>query len=43
MDEAREFIHVAVMDYAPQTMFVKETKFWPKIEEAIRRGEKKKK
>ena len=28
MDAAEEFIHVAVMDYAPQTMFTKRPQFW---------------
>ena len=28
MDAAEEFIHVAVMDYAPQTMFTRRQQFW---------------
>ncbi len=39
MDEAKEFIDVAVMDYAPETVFDRKHKtFWPVLEDAMRRA-----
>jgi len=38
IDEAREFVYVAVMDYFPGTLYGKHFKHWPLIDDALRRG-----
>ena len=32
------FVHIAVMDYYPTTIYTKEPKFWPIIDDALRRA-----
>ena len=36
ISEAQEFVHIAVMDYFPSTIYGKETMFWPRIDDALR-------
>ncbi|KAL4716073.1 hypothetical protein ACJJTC_013850 [Scirpophaga incertulas] len=38
MEAAEEFIYVSVMDYAPALVYEPKLKFWPKIDDAIRRA-----
>ncbi|XP_063826849.1 5'-3' exonuclease PLD3-like isoform X1 [Ostrinia nubilalis] len=38
MEEAEEFIYISVMEYAPAQEFSPKIKFWPKIDDAIRRA-----
>ncbi|KAL0880322.1 hypothetical protein ABMA27_002773 [Loxostege sticticalis] len=38
MEAAEEFIYISVMDYAPAQEFSPKLKFWPKIDDAIRRA-----
>ncbi|KAH6924358.1 hypothetical protein HPB50_016311 [Hyalomma asiaticum] len=33
---AERFIHIAVMDYMPVTLYEKHAKFWPRIDDALR-------
>jgi phospholipase D3/4 len=43
IDAAERFVRVAVMDYFPATIYGgNRTRFWPLIDNAIRRGEKEK-
>ncbi|XP_045769348.1 5'-3' exonuclease PLD3-like isoform X1 [Maniola jurtina] len=35
---ADEFVHIAVMDYGPTLEYTPKLKFWPKIDDAIRRA-----
>ena len=32
------FVHIAVMDYYPTTIYTKEPKFWPVIDDALKRA-----
>ena len=32
------FVHIAVMDYYPITIYTREPKFWPVIDDALRRA-----
>ncbi len=43
IDSARRFVHVAVMDYFPASIYAGRdgTKFWPLIDDRLRKGEKK--
>ena len=36
ISQAREFVHIAVMDYFPSTIYGKKTMFWPRIDDALR-------
>lgn len=36
INEAEEFVHIAVMDYYPTTQFTKPRYFWPNIDDALR-------
>ena len=38
IDSAEEFVSVAVMDYAPFTLYTPHTVFWPDIDNALRRA-----
>jgi len=38
IDNAKEFVRVAVMDYFPATIYGKKTTFWPVIDDALRRA-----
>ncbi|UYV65855.1 PLD4 [Cordylochernes scorpioides] len=35
---ARKFVHIAVMDYFPTTLYGKKTKFWPVLDNALRKA-----
>ena len=39
IEAADVFVRVAVMDYFPATIYGTKTRFWPVIDNAIRRGE----
>jgi phospholipase D3/4 len=39
INAAEKWVRVAVMDYFPATIYGTRTKFWPLIDNAIRRGE----
>ena len=39
INQAQEFIYVAVMDYSPSFLYSKTRMFWPEIDDAIRKGE----
>ncbi len=41
IDSARRFVHVAVMDYFPASIYAGRdgTKFWPLIDDRLRKGE----
>jgi len=41
IDSAFEFVYVAVMDYFPGTLYQKSFTFWPLIDDALRKGNKK--
>ncbi|KAG0727375.1 Phospholipase D3 [Chionoecetes opilio] len=36
--KAERFVYVAVMDYFPKTLYEKKTKFWPVLDDALRRA-----
>ncbi|CAL8091902.1 unnamed protein product [Orchesella dallaii] len=36
IDKAKEFVHVAVMDYSPSLLYSKPPKFWPDIDNRLR-------
>ncbi|XP_055015539.1 5'-3' exonuclease PLD3 [Boleophthalmus pectinirostris] len=36
MDDARQFIHVSVMDFLPQDQFSKPPRFWPPLDSSLR-------
>ena len=38
INEADEFVRVAVMDYYPATLYTANPMFWPVIDDAFRRG-----
>lgn len=38
IDEAEQFVYIAVMDYFPTTQFTKPRIFWPDIDDALRRA-----
>jgi len=38
INSAKEFVRVAVMDYFPATIYGRKTKFWPVIDDALRRA-----
>lgn len=38
IDKARHSIHISVMNYSPRTAFIWPKKFWPKIDNALRRA-----
>ena len=38
IDEAQEFVHIAVMDYFPATIYTKMVEFWPVIDDRLRKG-----
>ena len=38
IDAAEVFVHVAVMDYFPAVIYGTKSKFWPVIDNAIRKG-----
>jgi len=38
IDSAEEFVEIAVMDYIPATLYTHPMKFWPKIDDALRRA-----
>jgi len=38
INSAQEFIHIAVMDYFPSTIYTKHPVFWPVIDDALRRA-----
>ena len=40
VNQAQEFIYVAVMDYSPSFLYTKPEIFWPEIDDAIRKGNK---
>ena len=40
VNQAHEFIYVAVMDYSPSFWYTKPEIFWPEIDDAIRKGNK---
>jgi phospholipase D3/4 len=38
IDAAEEFVEVSVMDYIPTTLYSRPTRFWPDIDDALRRA-----
>ena len=36
---AEKFIHIAVMDYSPTFLFASKHKFWPVIDNLLRKGD----
>ncbi|XP_045138773.1 5'-3' exonuclease PLD3-like isoform X2 [Portunus trituberculatus] len=38
INKAEKFVYVAVMDYFPKTLYERKTKFWPLIDNALRRA-----
>ncbi|XP_063850084.1 5'-3' exonuclease PLD3-like isoform X3 [Scylla paramamosain] len=38
INKAKKFVYVAVMDYFPKTLYEHKTKFWPLIDNALRRA-----
>ncbi len=38
IDSARDFVHVAVMDYFPSSLYTRRVEFWPRIDDALRRA-----
>jgi len=38
IDEAQEFVYVAVMDYFPITLYQQPPTFWPDIDNKLRKG-----
>ena len=40
INDATEFIHIAVMDYSPTFLYTKDKEFWPRIDNLLRKGKK---
>ena len=36
--DAKDFIHIAVMDYSPSFLYTKDKKYWPVVDDEIRKG-----